>query len=165
MARLFSALLPAEPVVADLSAWLDGVRPELDIRWSSLDNWHVTLGFFGDGDDPVRRAKWLRRRLSGRSAQALRLGGLGVLSSAVVAKVLAGPELAKLAQAAGAGRLGYHPHLTVARWRGSRPDLSGLGDYAGPEWVAGEVVLFESTRGPTGPVYTALERFPLEPLL
>jgi RNA 2',3'-cyclic 3'-phosphodiesterase len=42
---------------------------------------------------------------------------------------------------------GQDPHLTVARTR-ERQDLTGLvvelGSYAGPEWTADEVVVFES---------------------
>src|ERR1700743_2167733 len=77
--RLFSALVPPAPVLDDLAARLAAPTTALppELRRTPRERWHITLGFFGDDDDPVRRAKWLRRRVGGRQAPALRLGGGG----------------------------------------------------------------------------------------
>lgn len=69
-------------------------------------------------------------------------------------------ELAELAAAAAeAGRSvgvpierrAYRPHVTVGRWahsaRGDRRIAAALGNYAGPHFTAGEVVLMRSHHG------------------
>ena len=182
MPRLFSAIVPAEPVLADLVARLAAADvpntgatagPDGDgrdgggLRWIPAERWHITLGFFGDDDDPVRRATWLRRRLAGRGAPTLRLAGGGTFSGVFWAGVQPADEpdrvaLARLAQAAGAGRRGYHPHLTLARWRGGRPEWPTVLDgYTGPWFTPGEVSLVRSEFGASGPAYHTIERFPL----
>jgi len=163
MARLFSALVPPEPAIADLAAQVDAVAGSLpDLRWTAVRAWHVTLGFFGDGDDPTRRSAWLRRRVAGRLAPRLRLAGSGLFPG--VLWIGAEPDqagdgvaLARLAQAAGAGRRNFHAHLTVARWRAPvdrAAVATTLSDYSGPWFAPDHVVLFRSDPGPGGPVYT-----------
>ena len=69
-------------------------------------------------------------------------------------------ELAELAAAAAEAsrsvgvpieRRGYRPHVTVGRWahsaRGDRRIAAALGNYAGPHFTAGEVVLMRSHHG------------------
>ncbi|HEY0804030.1 MAG TPA: 2'-5' RNA ligase family protein, partial [Pseudonocardiaceae bacterium] len=75
MARLFSALVPPAAALDHLAGWLPDQAP---VRWTPPERRHVTLGFFGDDDDPDRRAKWLRRRVTGRPAPTIRLAGGGV---------------------------------------------------------------------------------------
>ncbi|HKN96915.1 MAG TPA: RNA 2',3'-cyclic phosphodiesterase, partial [Pseudonocardiaceae bacterium] len=77
--RLFSALVPPAAAVDHLVGWLADRTADLppEVRWIPAQRWHVTLGFFGDDDDPVRRTRWLRRRTEGRPAPALRLAGGG----------------------------------------------------------------------------------------
>lgn len=64
-----------------------------------------------------------------------------------------------------AERRPYHPHLTLARWRESRPSDRPAPDRASPTVVAridvSFVTLFESRLSSTGPAYTALARAPL----
>lgn len=167
--RLFSAFVPPQPVVDDLSGWLaghtDGLPP--DLRWTPVPRWHVTLGFFGDDDDPVRRTAWLRRRAGGRPAPRLRLAGGGTFPGVLWAGVTTADErlLAQLAKAAGAGRRGYRPHLTLARWRSGEPDegvlVAALAGYTGPWFTPDAVSLMRSEAGPGGPTYTTVERLPL----
>lgn len=180
MPRLFSALLLPEPVRHDLAARLDEVSPpELaGWRWIPVTRWHITLGFFGDDDDERRRSKWLRRRAAGRPAPRLRLAGCGTFRGVFWVGVTPEGEpdrvaLAKVAQAAGAGRQddrrAYQPHLTVARWKAHRGGRSGadravpglLDGYAGPWFTPEHVVLMRSDQGPDGPVYHTIERIPL----
>lgn len=170
--RLFSALVPPVDVLDHLLDHL--VRAEVPgLRWVPVERWHVTLGFFGDGDDPVNRTKWLRRRAEGRPAPTLRLAGGGTFPGALWTGVLTGDErlLAQLARAAGAGRREYRPHLTLARWRQGRPvvppDTAALVErldrYTGPWFTPDAVVLLRSEQGPAGPTYTTVERLPLAP--
>lgn len=171
--RLFSALVPPAAAVDHLVTWLGertaGLPPELraTLRWTPVQRWHVTFGFFGDDDDPVRRTRWLRRRASGRPAPTLRLAGGGTFPGVLWIGVSTDDErrFAQLARAAGAGRRDYHPHLTVARWRNGRPERDALtaavAGYSGPWFTPDAVVLLRSEPGQGGPTYTMVERLPL----
>jgi 2'-5' RNA ligase len=176
--RLFSALVPPAAAIDHLADHLaDTANLPTGLRWTPADRWHVTLGFFGDDDDPVRRVKWLRRRAEGRPAPRLRLAGGGTFPGVLWAGVhpdTADDErrLAQLARAAGAGREGYRPHLTLARWRASRrvPEMIAPTDfllgYSGPWFVPEAALLMRSdfTIGDEGrrePTYTTVERLPL----
>jgi len=165
MARLFSAFVPPSAVVDHLAGLLDGL--DAPVRWTPPERWHVTVGFFGDDDDPDRRSKWLRRRVAGRATPALRLAGGGSYRGVLWVGVEADDELllARLAQAGGAGRRGYRPHLTVARWRSGGVDISpliGLFDaYTGPWFTPAELLLMRSELGPGGPTYTPVDSVPL----
>ncbi len=167
--RLFSALVPPAPVLDDLAGWLPartaGLPPEL--RWTPRQRWHITLGFFGDDDDPVRRAKWLRRRAEGRPAPTLRLAGGGTFPGVLWAGVQTRDDrlLAQLARAAGAGREGFRPHLTLARWRSGRADkdvlTAAVAGYTGDWFTPDAVLLVRSDNTSGGPTYTTVDRLPL----
>jgi 2'-5' RNA ligase len=173
VARLFSALIPPAPVLDHLAVWLADHPTDTPVRWSPRDRWHVTIGFFGDDDDPDRRTKWLRRRVAGRPAPTLRLAGAGTFHGVLWTGVHTGTEpdarrLARLAQAAGAGRAdrsGFHPHLTLARWRAGTPDSAVLiavfAGYTGPWFTPDELLLMRSELGSGGPTYTTVDRLPL----
>ncbi|HEX5406836.1 MAG TPA: RNA 2',3'-cyclic phosphodiesterase [Pseudonocardiaceae bacterium] len=167
--RLFSALLPPPDVVAHLADWLAEHTADLPAgpRWEPVERWHITLGFFGDGDDPVNRTKWLRRRTEGRPAPTLRLVGAGTFPGVLWAGVSTGDDrlLAQLARAAGAGRRNYTPHLTLARWRSGQPETTALTNalagYSGPRFTPESVSLMRSETGAGGLTYTAVARLPL----
>ena len=143
-----------------------------DLRWSTPEQWHVTLAFLADvadrnTDELLER---LQRAASRRKPLILRMAGAGAFPNAGHAKVLYagiehdGEELMRLAggvRAAGAksgivvGGGRFHPHLTLARL--GRPAdvtrwLRVLEPYAGPSWQAREVALIESHlgQGPNG---------------
>jgi RNA 2',3'-cyclic 3'-phosphodiesterase len=173
VARLFSAIVPPPDVLDHLAAHVGALATDATLRWTSRDRWHVTFGFFGDDDDPDRRARWLRRRVTGRPAPALRLAGGGTFPGVLWAGVTTDDEhrLARLAQAAGAGRYDrhrpYRPHLTLARWRSGQPDRDALIDlfagYTGPWFTPTEVLLMRSELGAGEPAYTTVESLPLAP--
>lgn len=161
-----------------LTEWL-AERPTdiTPVRWTSSDRWHITLGFFGDDDDPDRRAKWLRRRVAGRPAPTLRLADAGTFPGVlwVGARTEGDADarrLAGLAQAAGAGRQDdrrrFHPHLTLARWRSGGPDgpdrealIALFVGYTGLWFTPTEVRLMRSELGSGAPTYTTVESLPL----
>src|SRR3954470_17285851 len=120
--QVFSALFPPPQVVESLRAELAGLWAEFgQPRWIPPDQWHVTLGFYGEGDDIPARVAWLRERLVGRPAPALRLEGAGTFSRVLYLGVYR-EELTELAEAAGAGQdRPYLPHLTLARTQGDVP--------------------------------------------
>lgn len=168
-ARLFTALLPPEPVLASLRQELDrhpGDRGGRRVRWTTMAQWHVTLGFYGT-DDPVAREDWLRPRLAGLAAPTLWLEGAGTFRGVLWTGVL-GEGLRDVAEAARPDHeeRAFHGHLTLAR--GPAQGVLGrwrraLTGYRSPEWTATEVVLMRSDSGGPGqgPRYTVVERFPL----
>ncbi|GAB3477496.1 RNA 2',3'-cyclic phosphodiesterase [Amycolatopsis cihanbeyliensis] len=162
--RLFSALVPPDPVVESLRTALADAPSDARLRRLPPGQWHITLGFFGE-DDPEARAAWLRPRLAGRPMLDLRLAGAGTFPGVLWVGVRSA-GLDALAGASGADELDrpFHPHLTVARGHdpgARRRLLSRLRDYRGPWWTATEVVLFASERGGDGMRYTPIERFGL----
>jgi 2'-5' RNA ligase len=136
-------------------------------RWVGRDAQHVTLAFFGEV--PESRVPPLASALGAALSTVsvhLRLAGGGTFPERGDPRVLwVGvdgdvEDLAELASAAAeAGRdtgipvdrRAYRPHLTVGRWaasaRGDRKIAAALGNYAGPHFTAGEVVLMRSHHG------------------
>ncbi|GHE87888.1 RNA 2',3'-cyclic phosphodiesterase [Amycolatopsis deserti] len=160
---LFSAVLPPAAVVEALAAEIGGL-PRLDgVRWSSPENWHVTLGFYGE-EDPAARAEWLRPRLAGMPAPRIWLEGAGAFTRVLYLGVY-GEGITELGLAAGAGDEGrpYLPHLTLARTRERVPPelRRRLSGYRSEMWTAAEAVLMRSRRTAEGVRYVAVERFPL----
>lgn len=170
--RLFAAVVPPAAVLDDLAQAVRsftasdaGPGP----RWTPRPLWHLTLAFYGS-DDLDARLAFLRDRLAGHGRIPLRLAGAGTFSGVVWAGADGDLDaLEALATAAGAGEGGlpFHPHLTLARWKGRRPPpvvhecVSALAGYDGPGWEVAEVVLMNSVRSHDGPSYSAIERFPL----
>jgi 2'-5' RNA ligase len=162
--RLFVSLEPPTCAVADLDEFLD-VRRDADsgLRWSSPQQWHLTLAFMGSAPDRVVEDVIAGvAGAAGRSAPVgLSLEGGGCFPDVSRARVLfvgrsGGDALAPLTRAvrtacsvAGAAPEGgpFHPHVTLARFR--RPAdatrwVRVLDTYAGPPWTATEVAVVAS---------------------
>ena len=166
--------MPSAPAREHLASWLAEQRIDEPIRWTSADQWHITLGFFGDDDDPDRREKWLRRRIGTRPAPTMRLAGGGTWPHVLWAGVdtegdADAHHFARLAHAAGAGRqedrLRFRPHVTVARWRTGSPDQERLialfAGYTGPWFAPTEVLLISSAPTSGAHTYTTVASLPL----
>ena len=136
-------------------------------RWVGRDLQHVTLAFFGEvPEDTVPALTGALGETLAVVAVHLRLTGAGTFPAKGDPRVLwVGvdgdvEQLAALAAvAAEAGRSvgldvdrrAYRPHVTVGRWafsaHGDRKIANALGNYAGPHFTAGEVVLMRSHHG------------------
>ncbi|WP_426561887.1 RNA 2',3'-cyclic phosphodiesterase [Angustibacter sp. McL0619] len=184
--RMFVALTPSPGALQELADFVEPRRDaDPELRWSSADQWHVTLAFLPDV--PERSLDDLQDRLARaalrRSAFGLSVSGGGAFPDVARARVLyAGldlddeTELDRLATGAraaanraGAGADGgrFRPHLTLARSRHPH-DLTRwvrvLESYRGPLWWAEEIRLVRSRlgQGPGGrPVHELVEAFPL----
>jgi 2'-5' RNA ligase len=162
--RLFVSLRPSAKAVAHLAAALSD-RPT-----SRPEQWHITLAFLGDVDNPEGLYGGLRAAAARTSPFAVHLAGGGAFTRARVVWVGVGGDVEALGglatdvQAAcrEAGiRLDAHrfrPHVTVGRT--GRLDPAVLHDYSGPPWRVREVELVHSVLGRTAR-HTVLERFPL----
>lgn len=184
---MFVALVPPEPAIADLAEFLEPrQRAATGFRWTTHEQWHVTLAFLADVaerrlDDLVERLARAGRR---RTRFDVRLRSGGAFPNAGRAKVLyaaadAGPmaeELRRLAVGAraAAAKAGappegsrFHPHVTLARLRAPVDVtrwLRVLDAYQGPVWRAEEIVLVESHLGEgprRRPRYEIVDTFPL----
>jgi 2'-5' RNA ligase len=148
-----------------------------DPRWVHPDLMHVTLVFIGEADEA--RAGAVMRALATPlecCPFTLELGGLGIFPERGAPRVLWLGARSGAADAAALQRLvvdrlrpvaavadesrPYHPHVTLARWRGRAPrsarDLAA-GDGGVRAAVAVErAVLFASRQTAAGPAYTAM---------
>lgn len=177
--RLFAAIELPDDVKAELADRLAAARataPEL--KWIPPAHWHITLGFYGDGEDAGKRGAWLREQAATLRGCRLRLRDAGRFAGVLWAgaETQDDEHAAALQALAGAltgqrveGRT-YTPHVTVARWKeawgraavaAAVRALAALDGYRGSWWLADEVVLFSSERAPDGPVYTAVDRVAL----
>ncbi|MBV9528411.1 RNA 2',3'-cyclic phosphodiesterase [Sphingomonas sp.] len=130
MHRLFVAIRPPEHV-RDLL--IDVMDDSPDFRWQSDDQLHLTLKFIGEVERPVAndiadalaklRAASIELRIAGvgRFDQS-NSGALwaGVLPKEPLAALAAKIDRACLAAGIGPERRAFHPHITLARWKGRR---------------------------------------------
>ena len=166
---MFVALVPPEPVLEDLGEFLaPRQESEPGFRWTTSEQWHVTLAFMPAVpervlDDLVAR---LERAAGRRTPFEVALAGGGAFPHPADAKVLytrvetaAQEELRRLAVGAraAAGKAGaeaaggrFRPHLTLAR-TGRPRDVTRwirvLESYRGPSWEASEITLVASHLG------------------
>lgn len=165
--RLFVAVTPPESAVEDLDAFLSVRRDAGQFRWTTPDQWHLTLAFMPSApdrvlDDLVER---LGRAAHRRSRFDVSLRGGGAFPNAARAKVLFAdvvddgkhlPHLATGVRAscakAGAAPGGgpFRAHLTLARVGRPQevtPWVRLLDAYTGPAWAVDEIHLVESHLG------------------
>jgi len=159
---LFSALIPPPEVVESLRAELDRLDAWADesVRWSPPERWHITLGFYGEHDEPSHQADALADSLRGSEAPKVWLEGAGIFPGVLWLGVH-GEGLTGLA--ADAGARDYRPHLTLGRTaREARtPWEQRLAGYRGGPWTASEAVLMRSDRAPDGPHYRVIRSYDL----
>jgi 2'-5' RNA ligase len=165
--RLFVAVWPPEEVL-DRVAALD--RPAVaGLRWTTRDQWHVTLRFLGQVPeaDPVVEAL-AALDLSpanavlgpavdrfGRRIVHVPVGGLDAVAAGVVGATVGLGQPPDDRQ--------FHGHITLARVTGrTRVDLRPLsGTTVSAEWRVDAICLVESRLSPAGARYEVLERLPL----
>ena len=130
MHRLFAGIRPPEEV-RDLL--IDAMDDGADFRWQSEEQLHLTLRFIGEVERPLAneladalgriRAEPFELRVTGVGRFEQRSSGAlwaAVEPRAPVASLAA--KIERLCQAAGLEpeRRTFHPHITLARWRGRR---------------------------------------------
>lgn len=164
--RLFVATWPPPEVLSSLH-----VLPRADIpsvRWSTEDQWHVTLRFLGDVD----RVDDLVDALSSISMPAVDVT-VGPSTTRLGAGILMLPVRGLDALAHDVHEVTepfvpipehrpFKGHLTVARAR-SRSEVPRLleGTPFSASWTATSFVLVRSQTKPTGAVYSGIETFSL----
>ena len=176
MHRLFVAIRPPE-AIRDLL--IDAMDDSPDFRWQQDEQLHLTLRFIGEVDRPVAEdlAAALAHVQPGKFE--LRIAGVGRFEQRSSGALWAGVEptapvaalaakVERVCQAVGLDpeRRAFHPHITLARWRGRRSyetvaylqRHAGLGSEA---FTVDGFSLFESHLSRHGAHYDEVASFPL----
>jgi RNA 2',3'-cyclic 3'-phosphodiesterase len=176
MHRLFVAIRPPEDV-RDLL--LDAMDDSTDFRWQDEEQLHLTLRFVGEverpvADDPTAelariRAPPFELRVAGTGRFEQRSSGAlwaGVEPRALVAALAAKVERACLAVGLDPERRAFHPHITLARWKGRRGHeiarfLERTRGLSSEPFEVTDFILFESRLSRHGAHYHEAARFEL----
>lgn len=175
MHRLFVALRPPEPIIDRL---IDAMDDSPDFGWQSDEQLHLTLRFIeverpiaNDLADHLGRigAPGFAIRLAGVGRFEKRSGGAlwaGIEPKAPVAALAA--KIERACQAAGLPpeRRAFHPHITLARWKGRRTRevdsfLERRKDLASEPFTIDRFTLFESRLSRHGAHYEEVAAYPL----
>lgn len=184
MARLFAAIEigpVAQSRVADEQARLKNTLRASSIRWTKHDQLHITLVFIGEVTDE-RAATIVETMRDSIPHPPFRfeLGGIGAFPPRGAPRALwigvkSGAEAMLRVQLLVADRLQrigvererrpFSPHLTLGRWRESRPSDRPRTGSAQTETIARvevqAVTLFQSRVSSDGSTYTRLVESPL----
>jgi 2'-5' RNA ligase len=177
MHRLFVAIRPPQSIRERLLDLMEGDR---DLRWQSDEQLHLTLRFIGEVERPVAED------IAAALAQirfprfSLALDGVGRFEKHRHGTLWAGVQprdqlnslAAKVERACkSAGiepeRRAFHPHVTLARWKGRAPGVDRFleqnGNLMSDPWPVDEFVLYESRLGREGAHYEPVAIYPLHP--
>ena len=176
MHRLFVAIRPPEPI-RDLL--VDAMDQSADFRWQDDEQLHITLRFVGEVERPAADDLADALGLIRAPPLELRIAGVGRFeqrnSGALWAGVEPKPPLAALAatveracQSIGLApeRRAFHPHITLARWKGRRTRevhgfLERRAGLASPPFAVDRFILFESRLSRHGAHYEEVAAYPL----
>jgi RNA 2',3'-cyclic 3'-phosphodiesterase len=177
MPRLFTGI----EIPPDIVRTLSGLRGGLPgARWIDPENYHLTLRFIGDIDNPI--AEEIAEALAevAREPFSLRFVGLGAFGGRkphiVHAAVEPSPALSalqaeheRLIQRAGIPPEGrkFTPHVTIARLRGVSPSavaqyIESRGGFATDPFEVTRFALFSARANQGGGPYIVEETYPLD---
>ena len=177
MHRLFVAIRPPEPI-RDLL--IDAMDDGADFRWQDDEQLHLTLRFIGEVERPLAndlaaaltriRSEPFQLRIAeiGRFAQR-NSGALwaGVEPKEPVAALAA--KIERVCQSVGLDpeRRAFHPHITLARWKGRRTRevhayLERTAHLSSAPFAVDEFTLFESRLSKHGAHYEEVACYLLE---
>ena len=170
MPRLFVAVWPPDRVL-DAIAALD--RPSVTgLRWTTRDQWHVTLRFLGQVDDASAVVEALAAVVRHGPVDAALGPATGRFDHRILHVPVSGLSGVAGEVIAATAALGRPPedrpfagHITLARTaRGSRVDLRPLAGVAvAGTWTVTDVCLVESHLSSAGARYEVVGRVPLAP--
>ena len=176
MHRLFVAIRPPEPI-RDLL--LDAMDDSADFRWQEDEQLHLTLRFVGEVERPLAddlaaelgsvRAPPFQLRIAGTGRFEQR--NSGALWAAIEPKAPAAALAAKVERICIAvglepERRAFHPHITLARWKGRRSrEIAAFLDRTrgliSPAFDVTEFILFESRLSRHGAHYEEVAAYRL----
>lgn len=180
--RLFVGICLPDAVLASLSSLLKQLRPTAQVKWTPVENLHITTKFIGEW--PEERLPEMIAALENveRPAEKLEveIRGLGwfpnphhprsfwagVHSASLPALAQATERQTAQLGVAPEGRQ-YSPHLTLARIKDSAPlvrlrqAVAGLDSVDFGRFAPAAFSLYHSKTGASGSVYTKLAEFNL----
>lgn len=177
MPRLFTALEIPRDAALSLSLLRGGL---IGARWIDVENYHITLRFFGDVEGHV--ADEIANALDRvhRPEFMLNLSGVGAFGSKKPHSIYAGvspspdlfalqAEIERICQRLGlpADPRKFTPHVTIARLKNARAEdvaryLSSRGNFATVPFRVGRFVLMSSRDSIGGGPYIVEEAWPLQ---
>ncbi len=181
--RLFAGLALSTAAVERLSAFrLRVAAPQDGLRWSSAEQWHIPLCYFGDVGitDAKALQEALLRLQSPWAALHMERFGAFMAKGLLFAEVESTPALQSLCGqlqgvAAAYGVVPewrpFHPHVTLARSK-NRTGLATIQRLCVPthpafgaalDWQAEELLCYESVLQRDGAAYHVLSRVALQP--
>jgi 2'-5' RNA ligase len=176
MYRLFVAIRPPEHV-RDLL--IDAMDDSPVFRWQDEDQLHLTLRFIGEIERPVAEDVGAALGLIRAERFSLRIKGVGRFEQRSSGALWAGVEpkeplaalAAKVERACTAvglepGHRSFHPHITLARWKGRRSHeiaqfLDRHRGLASEPWEIDAFTLFESRLSRHGAHYEEVASYTL----
>jgi 2'-5' RNA ligase len=167
--RLFVAVWPDDAVVEQLAAL---ERPAIDgVRWTTRDQWHITLRFFGEVEDVGAIETALRDAAAGTRAVRADLGPSVQRFGNMLWAPVSGLDDVARSVVTGTASFGVPPddrrfrgHITLARhrsWRKASVLRAAQGQPLTGSWDVREVELVCSHLGRGGSRYEAISRVPL----
>jgi 2'-5' RNA ligase len=176
MHRLFVAIRPPEPI-RDLL--IDAMDDSPDFRWQQEEQLHLTLRFIGEVERPLAedlaaalgrvRAEPFAARINGVGRFEQRNSGAlwaGVEPKAQLAALAAKVERVCVSVGLEPERRAFHPHVTLARWKGRRARegldfLERKRSLASQPFDVTDFAVFESRLSRHGAHYEEVARYPL----
>lgn len=175
MHRLFVALRPPENIREVLLDTMEGMPV---MRWQDDDQLHLTLRFVGEVERPVAedlatelgRVRFERFSLALQGVGRFEKHNHGALWAGIQPKDQVKTLAAKVERACQSvglapERRAYHPHITLARWKGRTPGIDRFikqnANLASKPWEVGDFILYESRLGHEGAYYEAVESYQL----
>ena len=176
MHRLFVAIRPPEPI-RDLL--IDAMDESPEFRWQHDEQLHLTLRFIGEVDRPLAddiaaaltriRAERFSLRIAGTGRFEQRNSGslwAGVEPKAPVTALASKIERTCIDLGLEPERRAFHPHITLARWKGRRSReiadfLQRTRGLASEPFGVTEFILFESRLSRHGAHYEEAASYPL----
>ena len=177
MHRLFVAIRPPESI-RDLL--IDAMDDSPEFHWQDEEQLHLTLRFIGEVERPTAEdiagalshihSPAFELRLAGTGRFEQRNSGAlwaGIEPKAPVATLAAKVERACLSVGLEPERRAFHPHITLARWKGRRGRevadfLNRRSDLASEPFAVTEFILFESRLSRHGAQYEEVASYPLQ---
>ena len=176
MHRLFVAIRPPEPI-RDLL--IDAMDDSPDFRWQDDEQLHLTLRFIGEVDRPMAddvadalaalRADPMEVRVKGVGRFEQRNSGAlwaGVEPKSPLAALAAKVERVCVGVGLDPERRAFHPHITLARWKGRRSHevqrfLERRSGLVSEPFVVNSFALFESRLSRHGAHYEEVTKYAL----
>lgn len=174
--RLFVAIVPPQDI-RDLL--VDAMDDSPELRWVGDEQLHLTLRFVGEVERPVAddlatalghlRSERFDLRIRGVGRFDQRRGGAlwaGVEPKPPAAALAAKVERICLSVGLAPERRAFHPHITLARWKGRSSRAADAfvernGGLTSEPFTVDRFILFESQLSKHGPHYEAIEEYPL----